>query len=308
MNKLLTSAVFFLFSITGFSQTQIENPGFELVWEDVSGAEDEPLEWSSLKSADALTAFAPVVAFQESSGPHSGSYCIRLKVVNTLGVSANGLLTNGRVHADTDPEQGYVYTDAGSSPWNYAFTDRPDSLVFWVKHSPVGGDKSKVEILLHDDSGDGELPHDGSTANWVGKARANITGALSAWTRISVPFVYYNTNTPDYLLAVISAGDSTMAVEDTEMWIDDLQLIYNPASISVESTEQTRIFNNGNEIVLSLEQSGDNTTFSLYGLDGKLVYRAGVVENTTFHRPDLHGIYVYQVLTGDEVITGKISL
>lgn len=240
------------FAAAGFSQTQFENPGFEGTWQtggDIAGSEPEPIEWSSLKSADALTGFAPIVAFQETNNPHSGTYCVRLKVVNSFGVNANGLLTNGRVHADFNPDNGYVYTVDTDAKWNTPFTDTPDSLVFWVKHAPLSGDKSKVEVLLHDMSDDAELPHDGNTSNWVGKARVDITGTLGSWTRMSAPFVYYagGPAVPTHILAVISAGDSTIAVENTEMWIDDLELIYNPSlSIAPTATQNIDVGVNGN--------------------------------------------------------------
>lgn len=62
-----------------FGQTQIENGGFEGAWEDVSGTEDEPTQWSSLKSADALAALAPIVLFK-STDAHSGAFSVRLKM------------------------------------------------------------------------------------------------------------------------------------------------------------------------------------------------------------------------------------
>jgi len=138
---------FISLSAIGFSQTQLENPGFEGTWENVSGAEDEPYDWSSLKTADALAALAPVVAFQEATNPHSGTRCIRLQNVTSFGVVANGLLTNGRVHADFDPALGYIFTNTTDPQWNTPFTNRPDSLVGWFRYDPSGSDKGKIEII-----------------------------------------------------------------------------------------------------------------------------------------------------------------
>jgi hypothetical protein len=119
-------------------------------------------------------------------------------------------------------------------------TDRPDSLVFWVKHTPETGDQSKVEVILHDNThvvntnNSGQLPHDGTTSHWVGKARADIIPTYSNWERITVPFNYFNSNSPAYILVTCSAGDSTQAVAGTDMWLDDFELIYNPLLVSID--------------------------------------------------------------------------
>lgn len=246
-----------LVSMFGTAQTQIDNPGFEGAWENVTGNEDEPIEWSSLKTADALATLAPVVAFQETNSPHSGTYCIRLKVVNSLGVNANGLLTNGRVHADLNPANGYVWSNTGDSQWHQTFNDRPDSLVFWVKHAPQGGDKSKVEVILHDNTLQGQLPHTGTTTHWVGKARKDVTGSITSWQRMAVPFNYFNTGTPDYILITCSAGDSTIAVANTEMWLDDFELIYNPLSVSIDPPASQNINMGVNGTTLTVTENSN---------------------------------------------------
>lgn len=247
MKRILLSTLIALTAGLSYGQGQIENPGFEDNWSTtgVYGSEPEPGEWSGLKSSDDnfLASFAPVTAFQETTDPHTGTYCIRLTVSSTS--NANGLLTNGRVHADFNPELGYVFTEPSDSIWHLSFNDRPDSLVFWVKHTPEsntnGEDKSKVEILLHDNSLAGELPHNGTTTHWVGKARADVTGTISNWQRMSVPFMYFNSNTPDYALMVLSAGDSTIALPGTDMWVDDIELIYNPISTSIDPSASQSI-------------------------------------------------------------------
>lgn len=240
-------------SISMYAQTQIDNNGFEGAWENVAGNEDEPVEWSSLKTADQLTTFAPVVAFQETNNPHTGTYCIRLEVVNALGVDAAGVLTNGRVHADFNPDNGYVWTETGDTQWHQVFNDRPDSLVVWVKHDPVGGDKSKIEVVLHDNTAQGQLPHDGNTSHWVGKARIDVTIDTANWTRLAMPFTYYNNNTPDYILATLAAGDSTIPVEFTKMWVDDIELIYNPLIVQIDPTAVQNIDTgvNGNTLTVT---------------------------------------------------------
>ncbi len=231
MKTISLIAVIF-FSAYLYAQTQFENAGFEGVWEDVSGTEDEPIQWSSIKTADALAALAPIVLFK-SLDAHTGSYAIRMVNTVAFGVVANGIITNGRVHADFDPALGYVFTDVGSEDWRTTFTDRPDSVVGWFKYSPMEDDRGKIEILLHDNTATGKLPEIGATDHWVGRAQYNVEGTVTEWTRFSVPFNYFNDNSPNYLLAVITSGDTTAAVDGSQMWMDDLELIYNPNLVAV---------------------------------------------------------------------------
>ena len=303
MKKSLLFFASLAFVSLSWGQAQVENPGFEEIWEDVLGTEDEPLEWSSLKTADALTSFAPIVAFKETNNPHTGTYCIRLKVVNSFGVNAAGVLTNGRVHADFNPELGYVYTDVNDTIWNYAFTDRPDSLVFWVKHAPVSGDQSKVEVILHDNTQTGQLPHTGVTTHWVGRARHEVVNAYSTWTRISTPFNYYNTNTPDYLLITLSAGDSTIAVEDTEMWVDDIELIYNPLTVSIDPPAVQNIDISTNGTMLTVTETANAGVTGTISREWKYATTSGgpyssfsPVETGTTYTPNFASPDIYYVI------------
>jgi hypothetical protein len=318
MKKLLLFSFATIFgALISTAQTQLENPGFEGAWENVTGTEDEPVQWSSLKTADALASLAPVVAFQESSSPHSGIRCIRLENVSSFGVVANGLLTNGRVHADFDPELGYVYTIPASPEWNTPFTDRPDSLVGWFKYAPQGSDKGKVEVLIHDNSQTGKLPE--TTApqpNWVGKARYNVTAAAGSWTRFSVPFGYFNTNTPTHILVVLSAGDSTQAVDGSIMWIDDLELIYNPnlvevtpaatqnLNMGVDGTLLTVTTTSNAAVIAPITQEWKYTTTSGSGYTS-----FGTAETNSTYTPNFAspGIYyvVCEVDFGTEVIVSN---
>lgn len=303
---LLFSALFFL----AFGQTQLENPGFEGSWENVAGSEDEPAQWNSLKTADALTLLAPIVAFK-STDAHSGNYSIRLKNKLTAGVVANGIITNGRVHASLDPENGYVYTESSNSDWCFPFTDRPDSLVAWYKYFPLGGDKGKVEILLHTGTS-AQLPESGSTSHWVGKAKYIITdNTLGTWKRLSVPFNYYNSNTPSYALIVATSGDSTLAVDGSEMWLDDIELIYNPVGIETSELPEpiTRVYKHQGGFNASLgAEKMVGATLNLFGLDGRLMYSTKLNTINTYHELNQKGVFVYQIHKNNTTFTGKLVL
>ena len=306
MKTLLIFFTLFTTSIV-FAQLQIENSGFEGDWENVTGSEDEPAEWSSLKTADALGLLAPIVLFQ-STEAHTGIYCARLKNTTSAGIVANGIMTNGQVHADFEPENGYVYTNTSNTDWNYAFTDRPDSLVAWVKYAPVGGDKGKVEVLLHTSGATGKLPESGSTAHWIAKARCNINVAYGSWTRVSAPFHYYSAANPDYALVVVTSGDSTIAVDGSEMWIDDIELIYNPPGTGIDEAKNP-FYVYAHQMSLIVNSANfAQSNLRIYGLDGREVLNSPIESSYNQFPISTPGVYIYQIEQSGRIYSGKVVI
>lgn len=229
MKAFYTTLALFCSAVV-FAQPQIDNSGFEN-WVNVGDSDEEPDQWSSIKTSDAsqiVNNLAPQVCYR-SSDAHSGSYSTFLETSETLlpGQLANGLLTCGRVHAELTVENSHVFTDQGNSNWNHNITSKPDSLVGWFKATTSVFDQGKAEAILH--TGDAELPdQNGNVGNWVGQARFDLPGnTVSAWTRFSVPFTYFNGNTPENILVVLTCGDSLITELGTSAWFDDIALIYN---------------------------------------------------------------------------------
>jgi len=229
IKKLLFVLFAIAFSITANSQQQPENPGFE-IWEDVGLNEPEPYDWSSIKTADALGGFAPYV-WAQSTDVHTGSYSVKLYNVYVFlaGIVAAGTLTSGQIHADFNPDLGYAFTNESDSQWNMPLTQKPDSVVIWAKFFPQGGDTAAVKALLH--TGYAQIP-DPTFGNWISLAQINIPDETTTWTRFSAPFNYFNGNAPEYILFVLSAGGA-VATEDSEVYFDDVELIYNPLSLDL---------------------------------------------------------------------------
>ncbi|MCB0806124.1 MAG: hypothetical protein KDC05_10030 [Bacteroidales bacterium] len=211
------------------AQQQPENAGFE-TWEDVGLNTDEPFEWSSIKTSDNsfLNGLAPYV-WDQSTDAHSGNYSVKLFNTPILTTVAAGIVTNGQIHADFNPENGYAFTNTADDRWNTAFTLKPDSLVLWAKYSPLGGDVAQAKAVLH--TGTAQIP-DPDQTNWLAIAQIDITSQTSTWTRFSAPFTYFNQGDPQYILFVLNAG-GTSATANSTAWFDDVELIYNDALIDL---------------------------------------------------------------------------
>jgi hypothetical protein len=120
-----------------------------------------------------------------------------------------------------------MFTDQGDGQWNTPLGgSRPDSLIGWFKATPESGDRTNVGALLHVD--EGRLPAFGTEGNWVAGASWKAPfGNVSEWTRFSTPFQYTSGVAPEWVLLILTAGDSAGSQVGTEAWYDDLGLIYN---------------------------------------------------------------------------------
>tara|TARA_B100000963_G_scaffold85468_1_gene73065 strand:- start:23 stop:940 length:918 start_codon:yes stop_codon:yes gene_type:complete len=259
--------IFALLIINGTLSQQLENSGFEQ-WENVGTGEEEPLLWSSTKTSDnsSLNGLAPQV-ISRSTDAHTGSYAAKLvnKNVPFVNIVANGILTNGIIHTTTNPQDSYVYTDVNSSDHSQPFTSYPDSIVGWYKYTPQGNDTGNIQVLLHGTYG--QLPVDASTSI-IALAEFDFS-ANSNWTRFSTPFNYYPTiNNPAYILCNISAGDSTQAVTESELKIDDLELIYNSSSISDITNSIQVIYLND---LLRFSNIVSEMSYAIYNMKGQLM-------------------------------------
>ena len=280
-----------------FSQ-QLDNNGFEN-WENVGTSTEEPIDWSSTKTSDApsLNGFAPKT-IEMSSDAHTGSYSAKLtnKNVSIVNIVANGLLTNGRVHASTNPDNAYVFTDPSNNDWNQQFSYYPDSLIGWCKYAPQGNDIGEITVLIH--SGSTQIPTNNSSG-WIAIAEKRFISANNSWSRFSVPFQYFNTiYSPQYILCVISAGDSTLAVQNSELLIDDIELIYNPpSSVNSINRDPISISRAHDQIQLS-NLNGLDLKLEVHDLQGKMIFREIIINNSN-HSIDIsylnNGFYILSI-------------
>lgn len=311
MNKLLLFAICFTALQGVRSQQQLENPGFES-WDDVGSPTEEPTQWSSIKTSDvsSLNSFAPQV-ISRSTDAHTGSYSLYLENKSAFGIVANGIVTCGRIHADTDPAQGYVFTETSDSKWNTPFSSTPDSLVGWYKYTPSGGDHGKAEIVLHTGT-TAQLPENGTASSFVGAARFDLPNStVSSWTRFSTPFYYFNGGTPSYALMVLTSGDSTQAVNGSKAWFDDVQLIYNPVSVEEISADDFKVFYaDGSIQLLAHPEVNENVEIELVDLQGRVnqIVQWQTSSQKTWGAQVIPGVYFVRFNINDRWIVKKLLI
>lgn len=310
MKRQLLLILFISFSI-GIMAQQPENFSFE-EWEMVGFQNqfEEPVDWSSLKTSepDNLANVAPEVMFK-STDAHSGSFSVHLINKLVFGIVANGIITNGRIHADFDPSEGFTYTDPEDAQWNTPITDRPDSLVGYYKYISVDGDAAQLQALLH--TGFGSQPQ-ADSSNWIALAKANLANEnVPNWTRFSIPFEYYLDIEPEFILFNFSSGDGLNPVAGSEAWLDDIGLVYNVDGIDEQLAESLlKAFGYKNTIVADLTRFGMGTRFELgiYDLTGKLLKKQTLESGIKYEFNDFQpGLYICSFLNTDGfVITKKV--
>ncbi len=280
----------------------MENAGFEQ-WESVNGSIEEPVKWSSLKTADALTDVAPVV-YDKSTDAHSGDYSLHLFNIKTFSTVANGIMTTGRIHSDLNKENAYTYTDTSEWAWHMNLTGRPDSVTGWYKYKSVDGDLGTINFDLH--IGYYRKPaRPEDSLNLVGSATFSTgDSTVTAWTRFSIPFTYFKEDTlPQYILVTISSGNGFNAKEGSEMWVDDLELVYNPGNTTAVPQRRTPpgrllTWNEGDRLTVLLEQPGFAPAYyALYDLTGRVVVEGMLTpsQRTTLPAQLQKGIYILRV-------------
>lgn len=311
--KTFTSFLIILLSAVSLNlraQNQIENPGFE-EWEAITNEFEEPVNWSTVKTCvpENLAGFAPITVDKNSTNPHSGDYCIHVYTVKTpFGIIATGNATNGRVHANTDPDKGYIFIDVNDDRWNTKIDMRPDSLTGWFRANPMPGDHGVVKLLLATDSA--SLPSTDSL-NWVGFANFDLPGdTVNEWTRFSVPFTYYNEKTPKYFLCVITSSIGVSATEGSELWVDDLSIV-KATGINEISVNDVNIYYTGTSLNIFIEDTKtQKARIKMLDLKGTTVFESIIKtgQKTRFDINVSNGIYIVMIKTGDKMISKKVLI
>jgi len=271
--KKFTLNILLFTSIGTFAQQQIGNSNMES-WDNVGQSAEEPTNWSSFKTGTGgLSSFGSQQVAKSTSirSGATGSYSARIYAKSTLGVVANGLLTVGQVNmgsSTASSPDNYNFTKTSDANFSEALIGQPDSLVFWVKYTPINNsNNARVHAILHD-SYDFRDPIDvNSTSHKVARAELNYGATGGNWVRKSVPFVYEGPATTVEYILITFATSSTPGggSANDEVLLDDVELIYN--SVGVNEIQKTP-FKAYYSVENGLTIKGSDTTYELINLAG----------------------------------------
>lgn len=326
MKKIFT--LFLSVPLFSLAQTQITNPGFEN-WDNVGSSTEEPTSWNSNKTGTGLASSGPQTCYRESSGPHSGSYCVRVETKYYVLAVVNGNVTTGAVEAPgTNKAEGFLSATGANKQ---TFTGRPDSLVGWYKYTQAtsgtgaSAEQGKVLAYLHSgDFYDPEVPfnsnHTDLSANKIGSALFVSPAAnQSSWKRFSIPFTYVNSNTPAYVMVNITSSYNQLTVapaftgNGSKLWVDDLEMIYNSVTVKENNfTKNVKVYYFEKNIYVDfLNKSSENSTIEIYNATGQLVSTQQIdnsIVNTIDVSKLVSGIYMYKVSGKSQGKFGKLFI
>lgn len=311
MKKITLSVMTLALSCAVSAQTQIGNSGFE-TWD--TGSDPEPTNWNSFMTASG--GFAGFASNQIESSTDvrpgsTGTKSVRIwsRLVPIVSVVANGNVTLGRINmgstAPTDSEN-YNKTITGDADFSEAMTDSPDSLVFWVKFNPNGhSGNARMKTTIHDDY-EYRDPEDATSPDHiVATAVLNFPSTSNNWVRKSVPFTYSGpATTAAYILVTFTTNETPGGgAGDDELFIDDVELIYNPATSGVENVATNRfaVYPNPVSNELAIQGLNADATYTMFNVAGKSV-KSGEIGTTssTIQTTELKaGVYFIQINEGN---------
>lgn len=244
-----------------------ENGGFEGAW-----SNNEPAEWHSFGTATGgMASFVTgnTDQFTRSTDKRPGSTGSQSAVIKSksiFGVKANGNCTNGRIYAGSmtasDGSKNYNFSEPSTNnTYNTPFAGQPDSMVFWAKYIPADGNpsntanKARAHAVITTNA-QYQDPETGNNYSSVKIADAEINYSATStkgWQRISVPFKYYSVDptTAAYMLMTFTTnanpgGGTTSGSSVDNIYLDDVEMVYNYRLSSLTMNGTTVSFTNGN--------------------------------------------------------------
>ena len=91
---------------------------------------------------------------------------------------------------------------------------------------------------------------------------------------------------------------------------NEVTIIVAPEGTGIdEENIKFSIFNNGNAVQVEYDNAQEGTLIEMYTLEGKQIYRSNLPKGVSQHNVDASpGVYIYRVIDGDLIITGKVNL
>lgn len=303
MKRILLLSLTAMLASNVSAQGQIGNSDMEM-WESVS-SDFEPVNWNSFLSAQgSLTSFAAnqIEASGDIRPGSAGTKSARIWTRDAgFNIKANGNLTLGRVNMESltpSSSDNHNLSLTADPLFSEALTDTPDSIVFWVKYNASNSSsEARMKATLHDDY-DYTDPETGTSADHV-VASAVLDYSPTGWVRMSVAFDYSGPATTNTFILVTFASNGTPGGGDVndEVYIDDVELIYNSSSIdepSELSPFAVAMNNNSNVINFSSTENVE-AIYSIYNTVGQQVQTGDLKAEIPFNANT--GIYFVHIAT-----------
>jgi len=266
---LLSTAALAAFTLASNAQAFIPNSGFES-WGTTAGEDQQPTGWISYN----------IFTFSlfETSGPNPTSVTQAGTPDNYAGNYSAKITTVSLVSnpdAATIPNTaGVLFTGAVAftSPYmfpGYASQQRPASMTYYAKYTPVAGDSAFCLV---------------SVTHWNGSSRDTIawgydgmTAAISAYQQRNVAMIYnpsFATTIPDTISILFSASSPLTPQAGSALWVDEVAFT---GYVGMEDHSQNNgvfVYPNPSSSVTEFDVTTDNAfQVIVYDMMGREVVR-----------------------------------
>lgn len=194
--KLFWVASFLFISITAFSQTQLENGGFEN-WTDINHSTG----WNSQIGSG----FATVYTAEKTTDSHSGNYAAKLISKTYLALTIPGMITLGKFDLTTLKPTGGV-----------PYSDRPTAISFYMKYETS---LDTMMMLAYFTKWNSTTQHTDTIGGTAYINREQING----YTKISMPIIYKSLEIPD-TFNILFLSSLFKGNNGTSLFIDDITM------------------------------------------------------------------------------------
>jgi hypothetical protein len=306
---------------TAKAQQNVNNPGFEN-WDNLGNNTEEPTSWNSFMSASGPLTWAAQQQIKKSTQKRPGSPGNSSVVIwsrSTLGIVANGVVTTGQVNMGSSTpsnSSNYNITRTADANFSEAYTDDPDSIVFWVRFKPASGgtEQARMSAIMHDsyDYRDPNTSDGNAASHIVGTAALNFSKTNGLWERKAVAINYSGpASTHAFILISFttnmtpgsgSAGDS--------LYIDDISFSYNTTGIQqAEETGLVSCYNMPSSQQICMNFGFDQslqTKLVIYNIAGQMIWSENKEISNARETIDIEtlrpGIYFLNVVRADSKV------
>lgn len=240
--------------------TQIYGADFE-DWHKAGNA-DEPNGWHSIKSGTGLASLATngVTISDDVPEGSEGTKSVRIQSTVTMGISANGTITTGRMAVGAmDPMDSKNNTfidptstdvDGNGDPFFNNMVGRPSAIGFWYKFKNGEGNTNPAMVracIVGEGYYQDPMPEGTTYDNLIAVAEQTLE-ATDTWKYVSIPFDYasyaINFADPASILVTINTcsvpgGGSKSTDNPDVLFVDDVDLDYNPDILDIQIFEES---------------------------------------------------------------------
>jgi hypothetical protein len=127
-----------------------------------------------------------------------------------------------------------------------------------------------------------------------------------------VPFTYFSTVNPEYILVILTSGAGFEALEGSIALFDDLEMIYNANSIDDIKEPQPQVYTSGHTLYLDKLPASyfNNSTIEILSVSGAIVYSQALNSSriTLDQGVISDGLYILRITGSEKSLVQKINL